>query len=87
MSFKTSYIYDVWFPEHESLKKAPGNEQYFGLQLLLKGFDAIYTPNNPVLHIARGESLSRTKHCEEELEKELEIMKEFYKVLLSRMRA
>jgi len=86
MSFKTSYIYDVWFPEHESLKRAPGNEQYFGLQLLLKGFETVYIPNNPVLHIARGESLSRAKHGRGELEKESEIMKEFYKVLLVRIR-
>jgi hypothetical protein len=86
MSFKTSYIYNVWFPEHELLKRALGYEQYFGLQLLLKGFDNIYIPNNPVLHIARGESLSRTKHGRRELEKELEIMKEFYKALLVRIR-
>jgi hypothetical protein len=61
MSFKASYIYDAWFPEHELLKRAPSNEQYFGLQLILKGLDTIYTPGNPVLHIAREESLSRTR--------------------------
>jgi len=61
MSFKTSYIYDIWFPEHELLKRAPGNEQYFGLQLILKGLGTIYIPSNPVLHIARDESLSRTR--------------------------
>jgi hypothetical protein len=61
MSFKANFTHDVWFPEHELLKRAPGNEQYFGLQLVLQGFDTIYTPNNPVLHIARNESLSRTR--------------------------
>jgi len=61
MSFKASYIYDAWFPEHELLRRAPSNEQYFGLQLILKGLDTIYAPSNPVLHIAREESLSRTR--------------------------
>jgi hypothetical protein len=83
MSFKTSYIYDVWFPEHELLKRAPGNEQYFTLRLILKGFDAVYVPNNPVLHITRSESLSRTRY-REELKREFEIMKSFYKELLQR---
>jgi len=81
MSFKTSYIYDVWFPEHELLKRAFGNEQYFALQLILEGFDTIYIPSNPILHIARSESLSRTKY-REELRKEFEIMKGLYRELL-----
>jgi len=81
MSFKTSYIYDAWFPEHKLLKRAPGNEQYFALQLILEGFDTIYIPNNPVLHIARSESLSRTKYGEE-LKKEFKIMKNLYRELL-----
>jgi glycosyltransferase involved in cell wall biosynthesis len=81
MSFKTSYIYDIWFPEHRLLKRAPGNEQYFALQLVLKGFDIIYVPNNPVLHIARRESLSRTMY-REELKREFEIMKSLYRNLL-----
>ena len=83
MSFKTSYIYDIWFPEHRLLKRAPGNEQYFALQLVLKSFDVMYVPNNPVLHIARRESLSRTMH-REELEREFEIMKSLYRELLQR---
>jgi len=81
MSFKTSYIYDVWFPEHRLLKRALGNEQYFALQLVLKGFDIIYVPNNPVLHIARSESLSRTRY-KKDLKKEFEIMKGLYRELL-----
>jgi glycosyltransferase involved in cell wall biosynthesis len=83
MSFKTSYIYDVWFPEHELLKRAPGNEQYFTLRLIFKGFDAVYVPNDPVLHITRSESLSRTRY-REELKREFEIMKSLYKELLQR---
>ena len=80
MSFKTEYIYDIWFPEHPLLKRAPGNEQYFGLQLILKGYDTIYTPNNPVLHIVR-ESLSRAKY-RARLENEMEIMRYLIKSLL-----
>jgi glycosyltransferase involved in cell wall biosynthesis len=83
MSFKTSYIYDVWFPEHKLLKRAPGNEQYFALQLVLKGFDTIYVPNNPILHIVRSESLSRTRY-REELKREFEIMKGLYRELLQK---
>jgi hypothetical protein len=81
MSFKTGYIYDVWFPERKLLKRAPGNEQYFALQLVLKGFDTIYVPNNPVLHIARSESLSRTKYGKE-LKRAFGIMKRLYRNLL-----
>jgi glycosyltransferase involved in cell wall biosynthesis len=81
MSFKTSYIYDVRFPEHESLKKAPSNEQYFGLQLLLKGFDTIYVSNNPILHMARNESLSRTRSLHE-IMWEFKVMRSLYENLL-----
>jgi glycosyltransferase involved in cell wall biosynthesis len=83
MSFKTSYIYDVWFPEHKLLKRALGNEQYFALQVVLKGFDTIYIPSNTILHIARSESLSRTRY-REELKREFEIMKGLYRELLQR---
>jgi glycosyltransferase involved in cell wall biosynthesis len=81
MSFKTSYIYNVNFPEHRLLKRAIGFEQYFSLQLVLKESDLVYVPNNPVLHIARSESLSRTRH-KYELKRELEIMKGLYRELL-----
>jgi glycosyltransferase involved in cell wall biosynthesis len=80
MSFKTSYIYDIWFPEHKLLKRAPGNEQYFALQLALKGLNTIYVPSNPVLHIAREESLSRTRDKTANVEKIL--MKALIKDLL-----
>ena len=83
MGFKTNYIYDVRFPEHKLLKRSPGNEQYFALQLVLKGFDTIYVPSNPILHIARSESLSRTKY-KEELKKELKIMKSLNRELLQK---
>jgi len=73
MSFKAEYVYDIWFPEHPKLVRAPGNEQYFALQLILKGFDTMYTPNNPVLHIIR-ESLSRVGN-KYELETEEEVMR------------
>jgi len=80
MSFKASYVYDVWFPEHELLKRAPGLEQYFGLQLVIKGFDTIYVPNNPVLHISRGESLSRTSKIKE-VKREFVVMRKLYENL------
>lgn len=81
MSFKANYVYDVWSPEHKLLKRGFGFEQHLGLQLVLKNLDIIFTPNNPVLHIARSESLSRTKHIEE-IKKEYEVMKSLYKALL-----
>jgi len=83
MSFKTNYIYDTSFPEHRLLKRAIGFEQHFSLQLVLKSFYLIFVPSNPVLHIARSESLSRTRH-REELKKEFEIMRSLYKELLKR---
>ncbi|ABP49964.1 MAG: glycosyltransferase family A protein [Pyrobaculum arsenaticum] len=81
MSFKNEYIQDVWFPEHPRLKRAPGNEQYFGIQLALKNLDCIYTPNNPVLHIHREESLSRTS--KDNIMSEYKIMKILYRQLLN----
>jgi glycosyltransferase involved in cell wall biosynthesis len=83
MNFKASDVYDVWFPEHPLLKRAPGNEQHFALQLLLKGLETIYVPSNPVLHIAREESLSRTRN-NKELRLEVEVMKSLYKQLLAK---
>jgi len=80
MSFKAEYIHDVWFPEHPKLVRAPGNEQYFALQLILRGFDTIYVPDNPVLHIVR-ESLSRIRN-RRELEAEIEVMKRLFAELL-----
>ena len=79
--FNTSYIYDIWFPEHKLLKRAPGNEQYFGLQLVLKGFDTLYIPNNPVLHIMR-QSLSRGNR--DEICTEFRVMRSLYAGLIAR---
>ncbi len=84
MSFKAEYTYDVWFPEHPLLKRALGNEQYFGLQLILKGLDTIYIPNNPILHIFH-ESLSRLAN-KNDLKQETEIMKILTRRLLERAR-
>jgi len=84
MSFKAEYIHDVWFPEHPKLVRAPGNEQYFGLQLALKGSDIIYVPQNPVMHIVR-ESLSRTTN-RDELKVEIEIMRELMSKLFNKCR-
>jgi len=80
ISFKAEYVYDVWFPEHLLLKRALGNEQYFGLQLILKGYDTIYVSDNPILHIIR-ESLSRSAD-EDSIKLEIRVMKELMRQLL-----
>ena len=74
MSFKREYVYDIFFPEHPLLKRGLNNERYFGLQLLLKGFDCIYVPHNVTFHIAR-KSLSRPSKAElAEVNREKQIM-------------
>jgi len=80
MSFRRELIEDIWFPEHPLLKRALGNEQYFGLRLVLKNYDLIYTPTNPVLHIIH-ESLSRSAD-NSYVKYEFNIMKKLYKKLL-----
>ncbi|MEM1725296.1 MAG: glycosyltransferase family 2 protein, partial [Thermoplasmata archaeon] len=82
MSYKNEYIHDVWFPEHFYLKRGIGNECYFGLQLIMKGLDMIYVPNNPVLHIYRKESLSRTEKHKEQVLIEKTLMKSLYTKLI-----
>ena len=80
ISFKREFINDIWFPESPKLKLAYGNEQYFGLQLVLKGFDTIYVPDNPTLHVDGG-SLSRNMN-KVEWRKEARIMRSLYKKLI-----
>jgi len=84
MSFKHECMYDVWFPEHPLLRSAPGNEQYFGIQLILKGFDTVYVPNNPVLHIVRV-SLSRPRD-RVRVENEMKVMRSLIRSLLEKAR-
>jgi len=81
MCFKQDAISDLNFPEHPLLKRAPGNEQHLGLQLFLKGYKMIYSPQNPVLHIMH-ESLSRP-HKKAEIKYEFGIMKSLYSELLA----
>jgi GT2 family glycosyltransferase len=81
MSFKKEALDEVEFPEHPLLRRAPGNEQYVGLQLIIKGYESIYHPNNPILHIVR-ESLSRT--IDKEFKNEFEIMKSLYLKLINK---
>jgi len=82
MSFKREALDTIEFPEHPLLKRAPGNEQYVGLQLFLRGWKSIYAPSNPVLHIVR-ESLSRTS--DEGIKMERRIMESLYLKLINRM--
>ncbi|MEM3104160.1 MAG: glycosyltransferase family A protein [Candidatus Bathyarchaeia archaeon] len=84
MGFRGEVADLIEFPEHPKLRRALGNEQYAGLKLVLSGFKSIYIPNNPILHIYREESLSRTKSCKEELIIEIALMKYLYTKLLAR---
>jgi len=80
MSFKQDSISGLKFPEHPLLKRAPGNEQHLGLQLFLKGYQMVYSPENPVLHIMH-ESLSRPQK-KIEITNEFEIMRSLFSKLL-----
>lgn len=83
MSFKKEALEGVEFPEHPLLKAAPGNEQYIGLQVILKGWESLYVPNNPVLHVMH-QSLSRIGNKNAEMfKKELEVMRIMYLNLLN----
>ena len=75
MSFKKEALDEVEFPENPILKRALGNEQYVGLQLIIKGYESIYLPDNPVLHEYHA-SLSRTNY--REIKMELDIMRSLY---------
>ncbi|MEJ5292213.1 MAG: glycosyltransferase [Candidatus Methanosuratincola sp.] len=61
MSFKREAVEGVSFVEHPRLRRCLGFEQHFALSLLLRGYDTVYTPENPLFHI-RHESLSRTAY-------------------------
>jgi hypothetical protein len=82
ISFKGKALSEIEFPEHPFLKRALGNERYVGLQLVLKGWDSIYTPDNPIMHTMH-ESLSRSSHGRLEIETEVRIMKSMYARLLT----
>jgi len=84
MSFKRETLDALNFPEHPLLKRALGNEQYVGLQLILNGWESIYVPNNPVLHIMH-QSLSRTSN--NDISKEFKIMKAMYAKLINQQLA
>ncbi|MEM0001251.1 MAG: glycosyltransferase family 2 protein [Desulfurococcaceae archaeon] len=85
MAFRREVIDEVEFPEHPELKRAPGNEQYVSLKLILKGFKTVYIPNNPILHIYREDSLSRIKdkRLKKEMMREVELMRSLYLKMLS----
>lgn len=60
MAFMKDSVEGINFLEHEHFVRGFRCEQHFGLQLILKGYESVYTPQNPVYHILR-ESLSRVK--------------------------
>jgi len=75
MAFRRKAIRDIFFIEHEELKRGFGNEQHFGVQLILHGYESVYHPDNYVYHIWRT-SLSRgNRRMKKELKKEKEIVK------------
>jgi len=80
MSFKRESLDEIEFPEHPLLIRAPGNEQYVGLQLIMKGYESVYVPDNPILHIIH-ESLSRTK--DERVKIECMVMRSLYSRLIN----
>lgn len=82
MGFRGEVADIVEVPEHPELRRAIGYEQYVGLRLVLNGFNSIYIPDNPILHIHREESLSRTR--DKSVMKEVAIMKLLFLSLLSR---
>lgn len=83
MSFKREALQPVFFPEHPLVRRGFGFEQHVSLQLILRGIDCVYVPNNPVRHIVR-ESLSRTSDLEiqMELEREFQVMQSMYADLI-----
>jgi glycosyltransferase involved in cell wall biosynthesis len=82
MSFKGEALDKAEFPEHPLLRRSPKNEQYVGLQLVLKGWDCVYVPDNPISHIMH-ESLSRTSN-KKEIRRESEVMRDMYAKLIGR---
>lgn len=81
MSFKRDFASDLLLPEDPKVVRGIGFEQYLALQLLLRGYDSIFVPSNPVYHIFH-ESLSRSKDIKPILE-ELEAMRTHFHKLLS----
>ena len=82
MSFRSSAIENIYFPDFQGIRIAPSNEVYLGLQLILRGQDLIYVPNNPVFHLVHP-SLSRQVDTQNLLfEKEL-MKTEFRRLLAS----
>lgn len=67
MSFKKDAIEDSLFPEYPLFKTAPGNEQYFAAQLVLRGWESLYDPHIQVRHIIRTGISKLTRNDEREL--------------------
>lgn len=81
MGFRGEVADLLRFPEHPELRRAPGNEQYVGLLLVLRGYDTVYIPSNPVLHIYRRDSLSRTKR-KDEIRREIAITRVLFRKVI-----
>jgi len=77
LSFKRESLDNVDFPKHPALRRCPWWEPYLGAQVVLNGWQSIYSPILSVYHIER-ESISRTRH-KTELRIEKRIMKSLIK--------
>lgn len=82
MGFRGEILDIVEFPEHPLIRRALGFEQYAGLKLVLNGYKCAYIPSNPILHIHRWESLSRTSDKSSRVE--FKLMRSLYRELLLR---
>lgn len=83
MSFKREALDLMRLPEHPLVRRGFGFEQHIALQLILRGFDCVYSLDNPVLHLHR-ESLSRTSDPRvwAEIQREYEVMRSMYADLI-----
>ena len=64
LSFRTMALKNIDFPEHPSLRRYLLWEPYLGVQVVVKGWKALYDPSIVVYHIIR-QSLSRTSERKE----------------------
>lgn len=54
IGFRGEVIDTIEFPEHPKLKRAPGNEEYAGLMLVLSVFKTIYFKQSRSAYPQRG---------------------------------
>lgn len=87
MAFKKESVEKIDFLEKDNYVRGFRFEQHFGLNLVLNGYESIYTPKNPIYHIVH-ESLSRVsnKQDTQKLKLEEQIVREEIINLIKKMR-